>query len=279
MTSSMFLRALVLPLLAATAFAEPPHSSRPGGVAVIRVASTDDPGADAPTVTFDDRRAMVIRQGDAWLAVVGIPLDQAVGSATVSISSEGKRGATKQFEVFAHQYAEQRLSVNRKYVDLSEEQLQRVGAERKIIDAALGNWRDQPPSTLSLAAPVAGPRSSSFGLRRFFNDQPRSPHKGMDIAASLGTPIVAPAAGVIAATGDFYFNGNTVIIDHGQGLVSLYCHLDRIDVQQGQPIESGMALGQVGATGRVTGAHLHFATYLNATAVDPALFLPSPDPD
>ncbi|GMR17290.1 MAG: M23 family metallopeptidase [Gammaproteobacteria bacterium] len=268
-------RALLLWLLAAAAVAAPPNSPWPGGVAVIRVAPAT--AAAAPAVTFGDRPALVLRRDDAWLAIVGIPLDRAPGTATISVSGTGADEAARQFEVVAHPYREQRLSVNRKYVDLNPEQLQRVVAERTVIDAALGGWRPDAPQTLTLAAPVAGPRSSSFGLRRFFNEQPRAPHKGMDIAATRGTPIEAPAPGVVSATGDFYFNGNTVIIDHGQGFVTLYCHLDRIDVTDGQQLVPGTRIGAVGATGRVTGAHLHFATYLNGTAVDPALFLPPPE--
>ena len=163
-------------------------------------------------------------------------------------------GRSVPFDVEAHAYREQRLTVNRSYVSLSEENLARVGAERKVIDAALNNHRSTPLEDIALDAPVDGPRSSSFGLRRFFNDEPRSPHKGMDIAATTGTPIVAPKTGVVTATGDFFFNGNTVIVDHGQGLVTMYCHLSEIDVEEGATLAQGEKLGEVGATGRVTRA-------------------------
>ena len=129
--------------------------------------------------------------------------------------------------------------MSKSYVDLTEEQLSRVGRERKIIDSALTNFDEVTLNDLSLIAPVDGPRSSSFGLRRFFNDQPRSPHKGMDIAANLGTAIVSPVDGTVTATGNYYFNGNTVIIDHGQGFVTLYCHLDEISVEKGQQLAIG----------------------------------------
>ena len=162
---------------------------------------------------------------------------------------------------------------NKKYVSPDEAQLERIGRERRIIDSALDSWRDVDVDGLTLAPPVDGRRSSSFGLRRFFNDQPRSPHKGMDIAASEGTAIAAPGTGIVTATGDYFFNGKTVIIDHGQGFVTMYCHLSEIGVDEGQQLEAGEPVGAVGATGRVTGPHLHFGTYLNGTAVDPALLL------
>ena len=261
---------LVLPvLLTATALAEPVHSPWPGGIGIVRI-----PGDERPSVTVDDQQALILRADNEWIAVVGIPLEQAVpGALTATISVPYQASRQVEIELQPNTYEEQRLTVSRKYVDPNREELDRIFAERKIIDAALNNWREAPLADVSLQAPVGGRRSSSFGLRRFFNDQPRSPHKGMDIAANTGTPINAPLNGVVAATGDYFFNGNTVIIDHGQGFISLYCHLSEIAVDQGESVSAGTAIGKVGATGRVTGAHLHFATYLNGTAVDPALLL------
>ena len=260
--------AVLLGILYATAAAAAPdHAPWPGGIAIIDVGPAEAP---RPVVEFDERRVLVTKNGDRWLAAVGIPLDAPTGELSIRVNT----ARDVVFEVREHAYSEQRLTVkNKKYVSPDEAQLERIGRERRIIDAALSNWRDIDVGALALAPPVDGPRSSSFGLRRFFNDQPRAPHKGMDIAASEGTVITAPGRGVVTATGDYFFNGKTVIIDHGQGFVTMYCHLSEIGVDEGQPLEAGELIGAVGATGRVTGPHLHFGTYLNGTAVDPALLL------
>lgn len=261
--------------LTSAANALPEHAPRPGGTAVIAVAAVNSDAA--PIVMFDDKRVLVLRREDEWIAVIGIPLTQSIGPAKAIVRIVDQESSTITFEVKPYAYREQHLTVAKAYVDLTEEQLHRAGRERKIIDGALTNWRDVDLSDLSLLEPVAGRRSSSFGLRRFFNEQPRSPHKGMDVAADLGTPVIAPGDGTVTATGNYFFNGNTVIIDHGQGFVTMYCHLDEIGVEEGQHLTTGMPIGKVGATGRVTGPHLHFGTYLNGTAVDPALLLAPAD--
>ena len=256
-------------LFAHAAHAVPQHSPWPGGIAIVDVGSADRP---PPRASFQEKPLLIMTRDERWHAVVGIPLDTKSDALSIRVDDSDVA-----IDIVPHAYREQRLTVkNKSYVSPDQEQLDRIARERKIIDAALARFRETATPGIGLVAPVEGPRSSSFGLRRFFNEQPRSPHKGMDIAANEGTPIIAPRNGVIAATGDFFFNGNTVIIDHGQGFVTLYCHLSDVAVEEGQAVDSGEVIGAVGATGRVTGPHLHFGTYLNGTAVDPAILLPQP---
>ena len=242
----------------------PPHSPRPGGIAVIELPDSDR----APHATFDGEPVMVLPSDGRWIAVLGIPLAAEPGEISLTIDGESTTVA-----IDAYSYREQRLTVERKYVEPDPAQIERIVAERKVLDKAIKGFRDLDPESFAFSPPVPGRQSDSFGFRRVFNGEPRRPHSGMDIAAATGTPVVAPLAGLVTATGDFFFNGNTVIVDHGRGLVTAYLHLSRIDVETGQSVSAGETLGLVGATGRVTGAHLHFSTYLNGTPVDPALFL------
>ena len=244
--------------------------SVPGGVALVELG----PALVAPQASVDGVPVLVSGRPGGWTAVVGIPLEAEPGERVLAVRREGAPAESVRFAVSPVRYAEQRLKVAPGKVDLSPQDLARHEREREHSAMVTATWSATAPETLRMQPPVPGRRSGSFGLRRVFNDQPRKPHGGMDIAAPTGTPVVAPAAGRVIDTGDYFFNGNTVWLDHGNGLLSMYCHLSRIDVKAGDVVATGARIGAVGATGRVTGPHLHWSVMLNRTMVDPALFLP-----
>lgn len=258
---------------AAENFIPPRASLVPGGVATFKLPG---PAGEPPVVTFDGKPVMVVRQASGWLAIVGVSLDAEPGEYTIDVRQAGADDRRITFKVVPKHYRTQSLKVPPSQVNLSPEDEARVKREWEKVRAALETFRPEAPSTLRLAAPIPGPRSSSFGLRRVFNGESRRPHGGMDIAAPTGTPIKAPLAGRVVDVGSYFFNGNNVVIDHGQGLMTMYCHLSKISVEVGQELKRGEVLGLVGATGRVTGPHLHWGVTLNGTMVDPALFLAPP---
>jgi murein DD-endopeptidase MepM/ murein hydrolase activator NlpD len=241
----------------------------PGGVALIPLG----PSPTQPAARYGDVPALVLGSTREWLAVVGIPLAAKPGTAALELQKGDAPPTRIPFTIDPVKYAEQRLTVPPGKVDLAPEDLARYEKERKHLAGVTSMFSDRPPSTLRLMQPVAGARSSSFGLRRVFNGQGRNPHSGMDIAAPLGTPIVAAGPGRVIDAGDYFFNGNTVWIDHGRGLLTMYCHLASIDVSTWQVVAAGERIATVGATGRVTGPHLHWSVSLNRAMVDPALFL------
>lgn len=256
-------------LLPALAVAQqlPRADQVPGGIALVELGvNADQP---MPRVRYLDRQISVLNRDGRWLAMVGIPLDTTPGTQALLVDDR-----EIEFQVNEKEYATQHLTItNTRQVNPNEQDMERITAERVRINKALASWSNSDPMSRDFVAPVNGERTSSFGLRRFFNGEPRNPHSGMDIDGNEGDPIVSPSAGTVVETGDFFFNGNTVFVDHGQGLVTMYCHLSRIDVKPGQSVEAGDTLGLVGSTGRVTGPHLHWSVSLNQAMVNPGLFL------
>jgi murein DD-endopeptidase MepM/ murein hydrolase activator NlpD len=253
----------------------PEAAAVPGGVALVELP----PDADVAQARFNDRKVLLAGSGNATTAVVGLPLGTKPGTHRLTLLDQDGQQTSVAFEVKDKQYRSQHLTItNKRKVNPEKRDMERIGREQRRIRKALANWEERMPESLRFQLPVEGPVSSPFGLRRFFNEQPRKPHSGLDLAAPEGTPVYAPAAGRISDTGDFFFNGNTVFIDHGRGLVTMYCHLSEIDVKPGQEVQTGQPIGKVGKTGRVTGAHLHWGVSLNNARVDPMLFLQQQPP-
>ena len=250
----------------------PQESYVPGGIAIIPTGIKAD--KKKPELKFGKRKVIAVKKNNEWHAVVGIPLKKKIGDAKLLVTENKLEKSNLKFAINDKKYRTQKLTVKPGQVNLSEENLARYRKEVKRINKAKASWTAVEEVPFKFIYPVEGPRSSSFGLRRVFNGESRNPHSGMDIAAPTGTAILSAAAGKVIETGDYFFNGNTVFVDHGQGLISMYCHMSKIDVQVGDSLVQGEKLGEVGATGRVTGPHLHFGVQLNRTWINPALLLP-----
>ncbi len=261
---------LILLSMTVSAMTLPKQSAVPGGVVIVALGDTT---MAKPKVTYNGYPVMVVKNEQQWLAVVGVSLSAKVGKQTLEVSSAGQI-SKKFFEIADKAYPTQNITIKDKNkVNPSKLDMERINAESAQIKSALRSWTDGDVA-LNFIWPIDGEVSGLFGRRRVFNGQPRRPHSGMDIAAEQGTEIHAPEAGIIRNPGDYFFNGNTVFIDHGQGLVTMFCHMNRIDVKDGQKVQQGDVIGTVGMTGRATGPHLHLGVSLNDERVEPRLFFP-----
>jgi murein DD-endopeptidase MepM/ murein hydrolase activator NlpD len=242
----------------------------PGGVAVIELGK----GSAAPEAVYLNNRVLVVRDSDRqWVAVVGIALKTPLGKQALQVqTAQSKRVVA--FSVGPRTYREQHITLkNKNQVNPDPAQLKRFEREYLAQMSAYGRYRDVPPSNVLLDEPVHGRLSSPFGLRRFFNGEERSPHSGLDFAVPKGTPVKAPADGIVTIVDDYFFNGKTVFVDHGQGFITMYCHLSASKVKPGQSVKRGEVIAYVGSTGRATGPHLHWNVSLNGARVDPAIFI------
>lgn len=239
----------------------------PGGVAVLALPEQ----STAPRASYQGQPVLVIREdGKRWIAIVGIPLTVKPGTEQIELA-DGKKLS---FNVGSRDYPAQRITLrNQQHVTPDPAHLKRIQRELDEQIKAYQVFSPRQPSNLMLDRPVDGRLSSAFGLRRIFNGEERNPHSGLDFAVPSGTPIKSPAAGQVILVGDYFFNGKTVFVDHGQGMISMFCHLSAIDVKVGDELDRGEVLGKVGATGRATGPHLHWNVSLNNVRVDPAIFI------
>ena len=261
---------LAYPLVA---YASLPQSANvPGGVAIVPLTSILT-STGKPQAWLGDQPVLVTSDHEQWVAVVGLALDITPGSHELRVNIDGET-QVQHFIVNPKDYPEQRITLKDKgKVELSPADLARANRELSVIKGLKKVWRVAPDNDLDFILPAKGELSSRFGLRRYFNDQARAPHAGLDLAVASGTPIKASAPGTVLATDDYFFNGKTVFIDHGNGLITMYCHLDKFEVEAGQTVSKGQLIGLSGQTGRATGPHLHWSVMLNGAMVDPELFV------
>jgi murein DD-endopeptidase MepM/ murein hydrolase activator NlpD len=271
MRSSSLLCFMAMSLWMATSWATEPlpkSAPIPGGIVILPLNT-----AEPLEVIFAGHRVMTITHSQNY-ALVGIPLATKPGIYNILIHETQAHTSQLSFSIKPHRYLSQYLQIkNTRLVSPAPQDVKRIVKEQAFINRLKTTWTARQAPDMQFAWPVQGRISSSFGLQRFYNRQPRAPHAGLDIAAPLNTPVKAPANATVLATGNFLFSGNTVYLDHGQGLLSMYGHLNSIAVQPGQEVKRGQLLGRVGQTGRATGPHLHWAVILNTAFIDPALFL------
>lgn len=249
----------------------PTHQPVPGGVAVIKL---DWQHKSRPEAYFNNEPLLMAQLNQQWYALVGIALSIKPGSHHIQVNEPN--GTTKNYPVTvkAKKYPAQYLKIkNRRYVEPEKKDVERILREKNEITELLATFTPDTAGYYRFTKPVNGRLSSRFGLKRFFNGKPRRPHSGLDIAAKRGTRVSAPLSGRVIGVGNYFFSGNIIFLDHGQGMISTYGHLDSTRVKPGQEVKTGDMLGEVGSTGRVTGPHLHWSVYLNRTRVDPSLFL------
>ncbi|HHJ34799.1 MAG TPA: M23 family metallopeptidase [Gammaproteobacteria bacterium] len=248
----------------------PEQALVPGGIALLQLPDYEQ----GTEVYFKNKRIAVFPYDKSWVAMAGIGLSTKPGDYEFSIRRTDGLTLNTKITVEYKKYDEQHLTIkNKRKVNPNKNDSERIATESIRKKKAKKRYSETIPD-VDFIWPVTGRISSIFGLRRFFNEQERRPHSGLDIAAAKGTPIKATASGTVIDAGNFFFSGNMVYLDHGQGIVSLYAHMSKIRVKPGDVVKQGDIIGEVGQTGRVTGPHLHFAVIANQTLIDPAFMLP-----
>ncbi|ASQ45504.1 peptidoglycan DD-metalloendopeptidase family protein [Legionella clemsonensis] len=255
-------------LLAAAAL--PENHAVNGGITIIPIDIKQK-----PEVYYDNKKIAVVpsTKANQWLLIVGIPLDKKQPIQELIMKKPSQMSIP--FHITDKYYATQHLTIkDDRLVNPSAEEQARIEKENKEMETLYAQYTAANPFSAKFTAPAHGPITSLFGLKRFYNNQARPPHSGLDIGAPADTPVHVIAAGNVVSAKDYFFTGNTVIVDHGMGLFSLYAHLKTIKVNVGDHLQQGQQVGTVGKTGRATGPHLHWSMIMNQTLVDPLLFVP-----
>ena len=244
------------------------RTMRPGEVLLVSVTAPVEV-ASVVVQAFDRPTPAYRLANGTWNAVVGIDLDQAPGEYRIAVTTDAGATTDKAFSVTPRTFPTRTLKVNPDFVNPPPALMARIEDESRFTQAILATMTPERLWTAPFRVPVPHKANSRFGSRSVFNGEARNPHAGTDFLSPAGTPIHAPNAGRVVAARDLFFSGRTVILDHGLGVFSQLAHLSRIDVAEGDLVQAGQVVGRVGATGRVTGAHLHWGLRVGAARVDP----------
>lgn len=245
------------------------------GEAMLLTVSSPEPLAGVEGTAFDQPVRFAARGGDArhWQGLAAIPLGTRTGRHVMTARATAVSGAIlethRRLTVSGKTFRVSRITVAREFVEPPESERQRIADEAQLMADRLSRITPEMLWQGRFAIPVDGPVSSEFGVRRIVNGEERNRHRGVDLAATTGTPVVAPNRGCVTLVGSLYYSGNTVLVDHGLGVFSLFAHLSQTLVAEGDLVERGREIGRVGATGRVTAPHLHWTVKIGQTNVDP----------
>jgi murein DD-endopeptidase MepM/ murein hydrolase activator NlpD len=243
----------------------------PGEIVILTITSTTPMAA--PTVrVFDQQLSPFAVDDRTWRVLVGIDLDVKPGKHPVTVEAGAER-LTHTLAVVPKQFPTRLLKVDEAFVNPPESEQKRIAEERELVAAI---WKSSAPDALwkgPFVRPVPEAPNSAFGTRSVFNGQPRGAHGGADFPSPAGTPVKAPNAGRVVLVRNLYYSGNTVIVDHGLGMFSYFAHLSEMSVAEGERVATGATVGRVGATGRVTGPHLHWTVRVGGARVDPLALL------
>jgi murein DD-endopeptidase MepM/ murein hydrolase activator NlpD len=245
---------------------------------VVALGVPHEPGLAQVSAQWNGNRLPLARRGDEWITLIGVDLDTVPGEYPAALRLQFDDGTARALEeivvVAPQEFPTTALTVEPGYVDLSPENQARAARESAKIAAIYETLTPTMLWSESFTTPVAGVAGGrNFGHRRVFNGQPRAPHSGADLRAATGTPVMAANRGRVVLAEELFFSGNAVFVDHGVGLYTVYLHLSRIDVGPGDLVERGQTIGLTGATGRVTGPHLHWGVRILDARVDPFTLL------
>ena len=249
------------------------RSFQPGEIIIISVKG--GPEVKNAQIRFLGNKYQLVKdlERNGFLAIIGIDLGVKPGTYPLTIYTQDSAGEwdtlEKQLAISVREFPVKRLRVKEEYVTPPAEVRERIRRESELLKSIYQRFTSAWLGEGTFIVPANGKVFDNFGERRIYNDKPRSSHGGVDISAPTGTPVLASNSGEVVLASDLYFSGKTVIIDHGLGLFSLYCHFSKINVKRGQDIRRGDVIGEVGSTGRVTGPHLHWGIKILGSRVDP----------